>query len=98
MKVVLSDTNPNETTGGGGCLVCGSTKNPDQRGPFLIVNNDNEMESNISPRPVVCATCLHELNEVSKSEALSAGEPGEVPSTFSGASWPIEDDEEVPSL
>lgn len=108
MSVFLSDTNPNETSGGGGCLVCGPRKNVDQRGPFAVVVNENEMESNVSPAPVVCATCLDELNTAFASEALSAGEKSEAAAwkeralidytTVKPGDVDVPDEEEVPSL
>lgn len=72
--LTVSDTNPNDVTGGGGCIVCGSLKNPDQRGPFVIVGNDNEMESNVSPLVVACDTCIERLVDARGKEVLSAGE------------------------
>ena len=99
MSVYLSDTNPNETCGGGGCVVCGSTKNPDQRGPFAVVVNDNEMASNVSPNVVVCLTCIEELERAFQSEELSAGESAPEPvEILPTADKHVVDEEEVPSL
>ena len=101
MSVYLSDVNPNDTCGGGGCVVCGSTKNPDQRGPFAIVVNDNEMESNVSPNVVVCVTCLRELNSAFEAEALAAREVAAVQEAEGitvVSIVPPDEDEEVPSL
>jgi hypothetical protein len=97
--LTVSDTNPNDVTGGGGCVVCGSTKNPDQRGPFVIVTNDNEMESNVSPHVVLCATCIDLLNQTPAQEPVSAGEKSGIVEDAAGRLYegPVED-EEVPSV
>ena len=90
--LTVSDTNPNDVTGGGGCIVCGSIKDPDQRGPFVIVSNDNEMESNVSPHVVLCQTCIADATAALSKEVLSAGEVMDVEGEE------ITDDGEVPNV
>jgi hypothetical protein len=75
MSFLLSETNPNDTCGGSGCL-CGETKNPDSRGPYVVVP-ELETESNISPFVVICAGCLPQINAAFEGEALAAGEKSE---------------------
>lgn len=74
----ISDTNPNNGIGGGGCA-CSELVNPDQAGPFVIFPG-TMMDNNLSPHNVVCIGCLcgavdkayHDTNEI-----LSAGEDDE---------------------
>lgn len=66
--IFVTDVNPNEVTGGGGCVVCGSIRSPDQEGPFYVITNDNEMESNVSPHVVLCETCRSLLNLAAHQE------------------------------
>lgn len=73
----LSDTNPNDTTGGGGCL-CSPIRESDTRGPYIVIPS-NDMESIASPHVVVCAECLKELNRVAAGEQLGAGEHETLP-------------------
>lgn len=73
----LTDTNPNDTTGGGGCL-CSEAHDPDTKGPFVVIPS-NDMESCISPHVVVCASCYTRLKDLFESgEVLSSGERGQV--------------------
>lgn len=75
MRFTISETNPNNGIGGGGCA-CSELVNPDQQGPFVIFPH-TEMANNLSPHNVVCIGCL--CGAVDKayndaSEILSAGE------------------------
>ena len=56
MNAVVVDINPNESTGGAGCL-CSETQITDTKGPFVVFFGDNEMDSAVSPVPVLCAGC-----------------------------------------
>lgn len=73
----ISDVNPNEACGGGGCA-CSPTKNEDAKGPFVIFPA-SETDSNLSPHVVVCAGCINgaavALDPDTDTDVLSAGEP-----------------------
>ena len=56
MNAVVVDINPNESTGGAGCL-CSETQITDTKGPFVVFFGDSEMDSAVSPVPVLCAGC-----------------------------------------
>lgn len=74
----LSDTNPNDTTGGGGC-VCSETHDPDTRGPYIVCYAV-EADSGVSPHVVVCAECLKEMQAlVDKQETVRIGYEGDRP-------------------
>lgn len=51
----VMETNPNEITGGKGCL-CFENGGPDTKGPFVVFNA-TEMDTIQSPFPVLCAGC-----------------------------------------
>lgn len=69
----VSDTNPNDSVGGGGCA-CSETKVPDAVGPFLIFHAA-ESSSNISPHVVVCAGCVVAgCSRLDNGDLLAAGE------------------------
>lgn len=66
--------NPNESTGGGGCL-CSETRNPDCEGPFAVFEVP-EMDSNVSPFPVLCLGCAKAVVNIAETgETLAGGEP-----------------------
>lgn len=70
----VSENNPNEVTGGKGCLCSGPTEGRDCRGPFVVFPA-TETESNISPHAVLCSPCLElAYGQVIGGEALAAGE------------------------
>lgn len=69
--LTISESNPNETVGGGGCL-CHPIKSTDTRGPFVIFPQ-SEMESNLSPHCVLCVDCLCEAN-AKMVAAMEAGD------------------------
>lgn len=64
----LSDTNPNDNSGGGGCACC-DEKVSSCEGPFCIFPNV-ETESMVSPFYVLGAKCLR-----AAAKALNTGEP-----------------------
>lgn len=55
----LSPTNPNELTGPGGCL-CSEEGTHDTAGPYAVFYAE-DMESVLSPTPVVCACCIRSM-------------------------------------
>ena len=69
----LSETNPNDSTGGGGSLA-GPMKDADAHGPWIIWPNQ-EFESGASPHCVVAASEVAEMVRLLKAERpLGAGE------------------------
>lgn len=70
----LSDTNPNDSTGGGGCI-CDEVRQTDCRPPFVVLYG-NTMDSPVSPHVVVCARCIGELSKlVQHGESAALGNP-----------------------
>lgn len=66
----LSDSNPNDLTGGGGCI-CAETKQTDCKAPFIVCYG-NEMFSVQSPHVVACANCVGEMRKlIETGEQLS---------------------------
>lgn len=65
-----SSENPNDVTGGGGCL-CHPIKSTDTVGPFVIFPA-TDCENNRSPHAVVCAGCVEGCVAALAGE-LSAG-------------------------
>ncbi len=72
----LSEINPNDTAGGGGCA-CSEIYDRDSKGPFAVFPG-TETNSNISPHVVVCVGCVKSILGRVKdgTEVLSAGEKG----------------------
>lgn len=71
---LVSEHNPNEVTGGGGCLCSGPTRGRDCTGPFVVFPA-TETESNLSPHSVLCFPCLEAAyGQAVSGEALAAGE------------------------
>lgn len=69
--------NPNDVTGGGGC-VCSESKSRDTQGPFATCPG-NDMESIRSPHVVICAGCIDAMYEaVHNGEVLGGGEKMEL--------------------
>jgi hypothetical protein len=90
-RFFMSSTNPNDQSGGGGC-VCSETKNPDQKGPFAVFNA-NVMDSGCSPHIVVCAGCAEGIVEAGEGEMLSSS--ADILST--AVELPV-NDEDIPEL
>lgn len=67
IKVVAE--NPNDQTGGGGCL-CSETKRPECVGPYALFEGI-ETASNISPHAVACRQCLRDALIALDGEALA---------------------------
>lgn len=57
-QVSLSETNPNETTGGAGCL-CHPRGGDETRGPFFLFPQTST-DDNLSPHAVLCEHCVGE--------------------------------------
>lgn len=73
----LTDTNPNDTMGGGGCL-CSPSKDPDTKGPYVVIPS-NDMDSVHSPHVVVCASCYSRLKGLFEGgEVMAIGEKSAV--------------------
>jgi hypothetical protein len=70
---VISEVNPNDTTGGGGCLGNGEQKGADCVGPFVIFHAI-ETDSIISPHAVLCSHCLKAAAKQIEDEPLRSGE------------------------
>ena len=75
-QYIVSDVNPNDTHGGGGC-VCDPAKQVDCKPPYVVVYG-NEMESAVSPHVVICAACAKAFAAAVDGEVLSAGERGSI--------------------
>lgn len=73
-RYYISDTNPNESIGGGGCL-CSESKCEDRGGPYAIFHCV-ETDSNLSPHVVICAPCAKAVvgDIESGAERISAGQ------------------------
>jgi hypothetical protein len=53
------------------------TKNPDCKGPYIVVQGNYGMDSSLSPHIVICASHIEEWAELIESgEPLAIGEPG----------------------
>jgi hypothetical protein len=76
---VLSENNPNDGIGGGGCL-CNPRWDEDREGPFFLFPG-TATDDDMSPHAVVCAGCVKSMCRKldSGAEALNAGERGDRP-------------------
>ena len=71
----ITEVNPNDTTGGGGCI-CSPSKEIDCVGPYAVFPG-NDMENIVSPHVVVGVRCLKAaMRSIENDEPLSAGERG----------------------
>lgn len=61
-RFYVSDTNPNEDTGGAGTICGGEQRSEDCTGPYYIFP-EVSTDSGISPHVVLCTHCLGELAE-----------------------------------
>lgn len=71
-QFVVSQVNPNDTHGGGGCA-CDPRKQEDCKPPYVVII-DNEMLDHLSPRVVVCKACAEAFVKAMGGEALEVGE------------------------
>jgi hypothetical protein len=69
----VSSINPNDTTGGGGCI-CSPERQPDCKPPYVVFPG-NDMENIASPHVVACQACLEAGAAACLGEVLDAGEP-----------------------
>ena len=67
----LTDSNPNDLTGGGGCI-CDADHDSDCHGPYIVIPG-SDTESIASPHVVVCAECLVRLNAAAGAEIVGTG-------------------------
>lgn len=74
-RYYISETNPNDSIGGGGCL-CSEGRCEDRGGPYAVFHV-TETDSNLSPHAVVCAPCVRAVvvDLDGDAERLKAGEP-----------------------
>lgn len=95
----VSQVNPNDTHGGSGC-VCDPRKQEDCKPPYIIVQ-DNEMLDHLSPRVVICQSCVNVFHDALLGEALEIGErntptaPAAEPTPPERAENPTVDDSEL---
>ena len=70
----VSQVNPNDTHGGSGCA-CDPRKQEDCKPPYIVIQ-DNEMLDHLSPRVVICQSCVEAFHTALQGEALEIGERG----------------------
>lgn len=80
-QVSLSETNPNETTGGAGCL-CHPRGSDETRGPYFLFPPTGT-DDNLSPHAVLCEHCVGDCAKllILEPEPVIEGEAVEVPLT-----------------
>lgn len=77
-QFMLSEVNPNDSTGGGGCI-CDENAQTDCKAPFVVCYQ-NTMDSAVSPHVVACASCINEMHRLvsdSSSERAVVGNRGD---------------------
>lgn len=89
----VSDVNPNDSVGGGGCA-CSESDVGDCEPPYAIFYA-NEMANNLSPHCVLCLKCAERFVQQAAIETLSAGEQNPV---IEGEFEEILDQEEIHPL
>jgi hypothetical protein len=102
-QFVISQVNPNDTVGGGGC-VCDEEHQTDCKPPYIVFS-DTLMDSPISPNTVLCARCarlaIAKLDEAEASgDMLIVGNVGDEMSIQDAVSRKVQapDDDEVPEI
>jgi hypothetical protein len=88
--------NPNDVTGGGGC-VCDPQKQIDCRPPYAVFPG-NDMENVASPHVVVCLACAEAVLEKCQGEALVGGESGRVSFDGNDQLQVSADEDDVPEV
>jgi hypothetical protein len=58
-RFTISETNPNDSIGGGGCL-CSEVRHEDRGGPYAVFPF-TEQVSGLSPHIVICAPCVRSV-------------------------------------
>lgn len=93
-RFYISQTNPNDGIGGGGCA-CSELANTDAAGPYLIFPG-TEMANNLSPHTVVCLGCAENAIAHAHDDGalLSAGE-ADAPLLFESTADELDDEEEL---
>lgn len=84
--------NPNDVTGGGGC-VCDPQQQIDCRPPYAVFVG-NDMENVASPHVVICAACAEAVVQACCGEPLAGGETGLV----GDAEAVLTDEDDVPEV
>ncbi len=94
----VTSVNPNDTTGGGGC-VCDPTRQIDCKPPYAVFYG-NDMENISSPHVVICQSCAEAVVEKFQGEILASGETGELIETLPAEFVDVtcEDDEDIPEV
>lgn len=76
----VSDVNPNDTAGGGGCACDDNMHQSDCKPPYIVFH-DSTMDNPLSPYCVVCSMCAHKMVELldttPEGERLIAGNRGD---------------------
>lgn len=78
-QFVVSDVNPNDNTGKGGC-VCSPHKQEDCTGPYIVCYG-NEMWDEQSPHVVIGCKCIKRFAKALGGEVLEVGERNTIPET-----------------
>lgn len=71
-RFYISETNPNDSIGGGGCL-CSEGRCEDRGGPYAVFHV-TETDSHLSPHVVLCAPCARGVVGQLDGEQIKAGE------------------------
>ena len=69
---IITDNNPNDDVGGGGCL-CSPDKVTDCKGPFAVFHV-TDMDNPVSPHQVIGARCIKEIAAAVEGETLDASQ------------------------
>lgn len=94
-QFIVSDHNPNDTAGGGGCA-CDPRKQEDCHGPYIVCFG-NDMEDALSPHVVIGCSCVDRMHAMlHEGEALSAGEDNVVPDSPDASPTPESQHRESP--
>lgn len=72
----ISSRNPNDVTGGGGCL-CSETSLADCEPPYIVFYGQT-LDNPLSPTPVLCHRCALAGVKGCEGEAVAGGEPIDV--------------------
>ena len=74
-RFYISETNPNDSIGGGGCL-CSEGRCEDRGGPYAVFHV-TETDSRLSPHVVACAPCVLAVVRAIEGDAelIRAGQP-----------------------
>ena len=91
-QFVVSQVNPNNSVGGGGC-VCDEEMQTDCKPPYIVFSH-TMMDSVISPHTVMCANCVRIASEkLANDEQLMVGFAGDEPTPVAAT-----DDEVEPEI